>query len=100
MTISFENLGLSETRVNKLKELGFENPTEIQEKAIPLMLEGHDVLGQSQTGTGKTAAYSLPILEKVDIQDPSVQVLILTPTRELAQQVAEALKDFTVRRRL
>lgn len=100
MTISFENLGLSEIRVNKLKELGFENPTEIQEKAIPLMLEGHDVLGQSQTGTGKTAAYSLPILEKVDIQDPSVQVLILTPTRELAQQVAEALKDFTVRRRL
>ena len=100
MTIAFENLGLSETRVNKLKELGFENPTEIQEKAIPLMLEGHDVLGQSQTGTGKTAAYSLPILEKVDIQDPSVQVLILTPTRELAQQVAEALKDFTVRRRL
>ncbi|BDA40066.1 DEAD/DEAH box helicase [Candidatus Atelocyanobacterium thalassae] len=100
MTISFENLGLSEIRVNKLKELGFENPTEIQEKAIPLMLEGHDVLGQSQTGTGKTAAYSLPILEQVDIQNPNVQVLILTPTRELAQQVAEALKEFAVERRL
>jgi ATP-dependent RNA helicase DeaD len=100
MTLSFENLGLSEACVNKLQALGFENPTEIQEKAIPLVLEGHDILGQSQTGTGKTAAYSLPILEQIDTKNPNVQALILTPTRELAQQVAEALKDFSTERRL
>lgn len=100
MTISFNNLGLSEGRVNKLETLGFEHPTEIQEKAIPLILEGHDILGQSQTGTGKTAAYSLPILEQIDTKNPNVQALILTPTRELAQQVAEALKDFSNERRL
>ncbi len=100
MTISFQNLGLSEARVNKLQNLGFESPTEIQEKAIPLVLEGHDILGQSQTGTGKTAAYSLPILEQIDTKNPNVQALILTPTRELAQQVAEALKDFSTERRL
>ena len=67
MTISFENLGLSDARVNKLQRLGFESPTEIQEKAIPLILESNDILGQSQTGTGKTAAYSLPILEQINI---------------------------------
>ncbi len=100
MTISFQNLGLSEACVNKLQNLGFESPTEIQEKAIPLVLEGHDILGQSQTGTGKTAAYSLPILEQIDTKNPNVQALILTPTRELAQQVAEALKDFSTERRL
>ena len=100
MTISFENLGLSDARVNKLQRLGFESPTEIQEKAIPLILESNDILGQSQTGTGKTAAYSLPILEQIDTKNPNVQTLILTPTRELAQQVAEALKDFSTERRL
>lgn len=100
MTISFDNLGLSEGRVNQLATLGFEQPTEIQAKAIPLILEGHDILGQSQTGTGKTAAYSLPILEQIDTKNPNVQALILTPTRELAQQVAEALKDFSIERRL
>ena len=63
MTISFENLGLSEARVKKLQTLGFENPTEIQQKAIPLILERNDILGQSQTGTGKTASFTLPILE-------------------------------------
>ncbi|MEM8777689.1 MAG: DEAD/DEAH box helicase [Cyanobacteria bacterium P01_G01_bin.49] len=100
MTISFENLGLSEVCVNRLETLGFEQPTEIQAKAIPLILDGRDILGQSQTGTGKTAAYSLPILEQVDTKNPNVQALILTPTRELAQQVAEALKDFSTERRL
>ncbi|MEA5536152.1 DEAD/DEAH box helicase [Crocosphaera sp. XPORK-15E] len=100
MTISFQDLGLSDVRAKQLETLGFEQPTEIQTKAIPLVLEGHDILGQSQTGTGKTAAYSLPILEKIDIKNPNVQALILTPTRELAQQVAEALKDFSIERRL
>ncbi len=100
MTISFNNLGLSETCAAHLESLGFVEPTEIQTKTIPLILEGHDIVGQSQTGTGKTAAYALPILEQVDIKNPSVQSLILTPTRELAQQVAEAIKDFSTERRL
>jgi ATP-dependent RNA helicase DeaD len=100
MTIAFTNLGLSETRVNQLETLGFVKPTEIQEKAIPLVLEGHDIVGLSQTGTGKTAAYSLPILDQIDLNNKSVQALILAPTRELAQQVAEAIKDFSGERRL
>jgi ATP-dependent RNA helicase DeaD len=100
MTISFKSLGLSDTRVKQLENLGFINPTNIQAQAIPLLLEGRDVVGQSQTGTGKTAAYSLPILDAIDGRNSAVQALILTPTRELAQQVAEAIKDFTGDRRL
>lgn len=100
MTTTFADLGLSENRVQLLEEIGFVSPTEIQTKAIPLLLEGHDIVGQSQTGTGKTAAYSLPILEGIDTKNSSVQALILTPTRELAQQVATAIKDFAYERRL
>lgn len=100
MTTTFASLGLSESRIQKLETLGFEAPTQIQAEAIPQFLIGHDLVAQSQTGTGKTAAYSLPILEKIDIKNPSVQALILTPTRELAQQVAEAIKDFSTERRL
>lgn len=73
-----------------INEIGYENPTPIQEKTIPLLLEGHHVIGQAQTGTGKTAAYALPILEKIDLDRRSVQALVLTPTRELGIQVAEA----------
>ncbi len=100
MTIDFNNLGLSESRIAHLESLGFTSPTEIQSKAIPLLLEGHDVVGLSQTGTGKTAAYTLPLLERMDTRNPNVQALILTPTRELAQQVASAIKDFGNDRRL
>lgn len=100
MTISFKSLGLSDSRVEHLEAIGFTNPTEIQAQAIPLLLQGRDVVGQSQTGTGKTAAYSLPLLEQIDRQSRAVQGLILTPTRELAQQVAQAIKDFTGDRRL
>lgn len=100
MTISFDSLGLSEERVAQLESLGFETPTSIQAQAIPHILEGRDIVGQSQTGTGKTAAYSLPILEQIDIENRGVQALILTPTRELAQQVAKAIKDFSWNRRL
>lgn len=100
MTTSFQNLGLSEERVSHLETLGFEKPTEIQTKAIPSILEGNDIVGLSQTGTGKTAAYSLPFLEKVDLQEKRVQGLILAPTRELALQVTQAIKEFTVDRRL
>ena len=94
MTNNFQNLGLSEACLEQLENLGFSQPTQIQQQAIPSLLEGHDVVGQSQTGTGKTAAFSLPMLELVDTGDKAVQALILTPTRELAQQVAEAVKDF------
>lgn len=100
MTISFKNLGLSDERVAYLEELGFVTPTNIQVQAIPQLLEGRDVVGQSQTGTGKTAAYSLPILEQIDTKVSEVQALILAPTRELAQQVAQAIKDFSSDRRL
>ncbi|MGH2412942.1 MAG: DEAD/DEAH box helicase, partial [Microcystaceae cyanobacterium] len=100
MTISFNQLGLSDARIEHLESLGFTSPTSIQTQAIPLLLQGNDVVGQSQTGTGKTAAYSLPILEQIDGHNPAVQALILTPTRELAQQVAEAIKDFAGEQRL
>ncbi|PSF38650.1 ATP-dependent RNA helicase [Aphanothece hegewaldii CCALA 016] len=100
MTTTFAELGLSENRISILEEIGFVNPTEIQSKSIPLVLAGHDIVGQSQTGTGKTAAYSLPILDGIDTRNTSVQALILTPTRELAQQVATAIKDFSNERRL
>ncbi|MEG3437601.1 DEAD/DEAH box helicase [Pannus brasiliensis CCIBt3594] len=100
MTTGFQNLGLSDSRLQHLETLGFTTPTEIQTKAIPLLLEGHDMVGMSQTGTGKTAAYSLPLLERIDTKNPNVQALILTPTRELAQQVASAIKDFSNDRRL
>jgi ATP-dependent RNA helicase DeaD len=100
MTITFQSLGLSDACVQQLETLGFTAPTSIQEEAIPQLLAGRDIFGQSQTGTGKTAAFSLPILDRIDPDNMNVQALILTPTRELAQQVAEAIKDFTGNRRL
>lgn len=100
MTISFTSLGLSEAQVDRLEQLGFATPTSIQTQAIPHLIQGQDVVGQSQTGTGKTAAFSLPILSQLDLHNPAVQALVLTPTRELAQQVSEAIKDFTTTRRL
>ncbi|HBY79595.1 MAG TPA: ATP-dependent RNA helicase, partial [Cyanobacteria bacterium UBA11148] len=100
MTLSFKSLGLSEDRVHHLENLGFTAPTTIQTQAIPELLNGRDVVGQSQTGTGKTAAFSLPILERIEIEIRAVQALILTPTRELAQQVADAMRDFSGNRRL
>lgn len=100
MTLSFTSLGLSEDRVRQLESLGFTAPTTIQTQAIPELLNGRDVVGQSQTGTGKTAAFSLPILERIEIETRAVQALILTPTRELAQQVADAMRDFSGNRRL
>ncbi|ELR96391.1 DEAD/DEAH box helicase [Gloeocapsa sp. PCC 73106] len=100
MTTSFKSLGLSDAHVEHLEQLGFIDPTDIQIQAIPQLLQGHDVVGQSQTGTGKTAAYSLPILEQIEADKQAVQALILTPTRELAQQVAQAIEDFKVQRKL
>ncbi|MBE9127192.1 MULTISPECIES: DEAD/DEAH box helicase [unclassified Coleofasciculus] len=100
MTLSFQSLGLSEERVHQLEQLGFTTPTTIQAQAIPELLAGRDVVGQSQTGTGKTAAFSLPMLERIETDSHGVQALILTPTRELAQQVADAIRDFRGNRRL
>ena len=97
MTTTFKDLGLSEACLAQLEGLGFTQPTQIQQDAVPALLAGKDIVGQSQTGTGKTAAFSLPALEIVDASDRSVQALILTPTRELAQQVGQAIQDFTAR---
>jgi ATP-dependent RNA helicase DeaD len=102
-TPSFADLALSSDVLKVLHEVGYETPSPIQAKMIPLMLEGRDVVGQAQTGTGKTAAFALPILTKLDLKIKDPQVLVLAPTRELAIQVAEAfqryathLKDFHV----
>ncbi|EDX74765.1 DEAD/DEAH box helicase domain protein [Coleofasciculus chthonoplastes PCC 7420] len=100
MTLSFNNLGLSEECLHQLEKLGFDTPTEIQSQAIPELLAGRDVVAQSQTGTGKTAAFSLPMLEQIDPNARGVQALILAPTRELARQVADAIRDLTSNRRV
>ncbi len=93
---TFAELGLSENLVSSLTQMGFEEPTPIQEAAIPALLSGADVLGQAATGTGKTAAFSLPLLERhvigTEAEDPVL--LILTPTRELCLQVSEALHNY------
>ncbi len=90
----FAALGLSESILRTLTALGYEVPTPIQERTIPLLLSGRDLIGQAQTGTGKTAAFALPMLEKVDPSSREAQGLILTPTRELAMQVAEAVHAY------
>ncbi|MBC7970954.1 MAG: DEAD/DEAH box helicase [Verrucomicrobia bacterium] len=100
MTLSFHSLGLSEARIRHLETMDFTVPTEIQAQAIPHLLCGRDVVGQAQTGTGKTAAFALPILDRIDIKLPAVQALILTPTRELAMQVGQAIRGFIDDRRL
>jgi ATP-dependent RNA helicase DeaD len=94
--MKFAALGLSPTLVKTLASLGYEAPTPIQERTIPLLLEGRDVLGQAQTGTGKTAAFSLPLLQKLDPKKHETQALILTPTRELAMQVADAIHSYAL----
>ncbi len=92
MTLSFQSLGISEIHAKHLEKIGFTEPTEIQQQAIPHLLSGRDVVGQAQTGTGKTAAFALPILERIDLHAHHPQALILTPTRELALQVCQALR--------
>jgi ATP-dependent RNA helicase DeaD len=92
--ISFADLGLPPTMLKALEALGYETPSPIQAAAIPALLGGHDIIGQAQTGTGKTAAFALPLLARIDPQRPGPQVLVLTPTRELAIQVAEAFQRY------
>jgi ATP-dependent RNA helicase DeaD len=95
---TFADLGLSATTLEALAHLGYEHPTPIQEQTIPLLLEGRDVIGQAQTGTGKTAAFGLPMIEYTDPDDPDVQALVLTPTRELCIQVTQALRAYGERK--
>ncbi len=94
MATTFADLGLSQSTLHALSDVGYESPSPIQEQAIPPLLEGRDVIGQAQTGTGKTAAFGLPIMEYVDPADPTVQALVLTPTRELCIQVTQALRTY------
>jgi len=94
MATSFAQLGLSEPTLQALRDVGYESPSPIQEQAIPALLQGRDVIGQAQTGTGKTAAFGLPIMEYVDPSNAEVQALVLTPTRELCIQVTQALRTY------
>jgi ATP-dependent RNA helicase DeaD len=91
---AFKQLGLAPEIQQALDELGYTEPSPIQEKAIPELLSGHDVIGQAQTGTGKTAAFGLPLLQYIDPADDEVQAVVLTPTRELCIQVTQALRAY------
>ena len=91
---SFRDLALSEPLLKALDDVGYETPSPIQAQVIPFMLQGKDVLGQAQTGTGKTAAFALPILSRIDLKQKDPHVLVLAPTRELAIQVAEAFQRY------
>jgi ATP-dependent RNA helicase RhlE len=93
--MSFSALGLSEKILEGVKAMGYVEPTPIQLRAIPLILSGKDVIGSAQTGTGKTAAFALPILSKLGAHAPGPRVLILEPTRELAAQVETAIRDYS-----
>ena len=94
-TIRFDELGLSEQIVKATVAMGFEEASPIQAKAIPVALQGKDLIGQAQTGTGKTAAFGIPILEKVDPKNKKLQALVLCPTRELAIQVADEIRNLS-----
>ena len=91
---SFAELGIAEPILKALLDVGYETPSPIQAAAIPPLLEGRDILGQAQTGTGKTAAFALPLLSRLNARDNATQILILAPTRELAIQVAEACQSY------
>src|SRR3712207_4415568 len=95
---TFADLGLSDLVLQALEDVGYDTPSPIQEQAIPVLLEGRDVIGQAQTGTGKTAAFGLPMTEAVDPSDPEVQALVLTPTRELCIQVTQAIRAYGARK--
>ncbi len=96
--MTFAELGLSKPMLDALSHLGYERPTPIQEQTIPALLEGSDVIGQAQTGTGKTAAFGLPMLQYIDPEQEEVQAIVLTPTRELCIQVTQALRAYGQKR--
>lgn len=91
---SFLQFGLKSELLKAVKDLGYEVPSPIQQETIPRILEGKDIIGQAQTGTGKTAAFALPMLQRLDAKNKKIQALVLTPTRELAIQVAEAIHSY------
>ena len=92
--MSFSSLGLAEPLVRAVTELGYSQPTPIQTQAIPAVLAGGDLLAAAQTGTGKTAAFALPMLSQIEVKRSKPQALVLVPTRELAIQVAEAFQKY------
>lgn len=98
-TPPFQQLGLSDDLVSAVHAAGYREPTPIQRQTIPHLLAGRDVLGQAQTGTGKTAAFALPLLDRIDPRQKHTQVIVLTPTRELAIQVAESFEKYGVQKR-
>ena len=91
--VTFDDLGLSEEILDAVKLAGYETPSPIQAKAIPALLQGSNLLGTAQTGTGKTAAFTLPLLSRLQFNAHETSMLVLTPTRELAIQVAEAIQQ-------
>jgi ATP-dependent RNA helicase DeaD len=91
MKKTFYELGLSPALVQAITDMGFREASPIQEKAIPILLDGHDLIGQAQTGTGKTAAFAIPVIEKITTAK-ELQAMVLCPTRELAMQVAAEFK--------
>ncbi|MFI4890275.1 MAG: DEAD/DEAH box helicase, partial [Steroidobacterales bacterium] len=93
-TPGFRDLALSEPVLQALTDVGYESPSPIQAATIPVLLSGKDMLGQAQTGTGKTAAFALPALTRIELSEREPQVLVLVPTRELALQVAEAFQRY------
>ena len=92
--ISYRDSGIDERIIRAVEEMGFEYMTPIQAQAIPVMLEGKDLIGQAQTGTGKTAAFGIPVIQNIDPEDRSLQAIVLCPTRELAMQAAEEIRRF------
>ena len=94
MTKSFAELGLRDEILNAISLLGFSEPTAIQERCIPPLLEGKDIIGKARTGSGKTAAFALPIIQRINIKSRKPKALILAPTRELALQVSDAITSF------
>lgn len=89
----FTDLPISKEVLQSISKMGYEKPTEVQEKTIPIIAEGSDIIAQAQTGTGKTAAFGIPLIDKVNTNEKKIQALILVPTRELAIQVTKELKD-------
>lgn len=98
--IKFEDLNLNESMLKALKLMNFDNPTDVQEKVIPLALNGDDIITKAQTGSGKTAAFAIPIIEKLSTEQNAVQALVLTPTRELAVQVQEAFTTLGIYKKI
>ena len=94
MTTDFKSLGINSEIENILKENGISVPTPVQEQGIPLLIAGKDIIAQAQTGTGKTLAFLLPIMEAADLKKTFVQALIITPTRELAIQITAEARKF------